>query len=125
MESDREVRYVDEATLERAVEAAVRAAMEAFRTELARSGRPAASEPTLGRYKTGSWKRDVLEFALRLTRESGSSQFRFSDLKRFEAEIRDRHAEQQSPMAGVAVTLQALVRDGALRQVARGLYQVS
>lgn len=109
-----------------ALRAGADAAIEAFRAELGRraaSPTPRAKE-FLKRYRDGSWKSDVLQIALMLTEKREKPEFRFSDLSEYEPMLRERHPDQKVVMSGVSVTLQSLVRDGALQQVSRGLYRV-
>jgi hypothetical protein len=113
------------AAFEAALRAGVDAAVATFRAELDRRGRDSASagEHVLRRYEAGSWKHDVLELALALAERKPSREFRFSDLAEFQEWLGERHPRQRSIMSGVSVTLQGLVKDGVLHQVARGLYR--
>jgi|SRR5947209_10095119 len=109
-----------------AMRAGADAAIAAFRAELDRrvaSPTPRA-EAFLKRYRAGSWKSDVLQIAQMLTEKRKKPEFRFSDVSEYEDMLRERHPDQRVIMSGVSVTLQSLVRDGALQQVSRGLYRV-
>ena len=114
------------AAFEVAVRAGADATVAAFRAELGR--RVASPTPRarafLRRYREGSWKNDVLQIALMLTETREKPEFRFSEVSEYEAMLHERHPDQKVIMSGVSVTLQSLVRDGALQQVSRGLYRV-
>jgi hypothetical protein len=117
-----------EAAARAAIEAGVAAGTAAFaaalRQRLDRKGKPPGREALLNRYRAGSWKQDVLRLIYRLTKENDKDDFRFSDLARYEVELRKSHPGQKALMSGVNVTLQSLVRDGVLRRSERGLYHV-
>ncbi|MBV8579197.1 MAG: hypothetical protein JOZ86_01010 [Candidatus Eremiobacteraeota bacterium] len=117
-----------EAGARAAADAAVAAATAAFKAMLeqrhARRGTTQDHGSALQRYREGSWKYDVLRLVYRLTKRTKRSEFRFSDLARYEAELRERHPDQKALMSGVNVTLQSLVKDGVLRRTERGRYHV-
>jgi hypothetical protein len=112
-----------------AADASIAAGVAAFRAALDQSRRNrremTSRDSVLTRYRLGSWKRNILEFVLKLTDSTNLNEFRFSDLSRFEKELRKRHPEQKALMSGVNVTLQGLVKDGVLRQSERGRYQIA
>jgi hypothetical protein len=117
-----------EAATRAAIEAGVAAGTAAFRAALQQrihgKGKPPGRDAILNRYRTGSWKQDVLRLIYRLTDSTGKDEFRFSDLARYEADLRKKHPDQKALMSGVNVTLQSLVKDGILRRSERGLYHV-
>ncbi len=67
----------------------------------------------------------MLELILKLTDATKSDEFRFSDLSRYEKELKREHPDQKALMSGVNVTLQGLVKDGVLHQSERGKYSVA
>jgi hypothetical protein len=124
-----------EETLEKAMNAGFEAFRATFRAVYFDSNaatspngersRPGRLARVTERYAPKSWKRDVLEIVRELLVGDEQKLFRFSDFNDYEKQLRRLHPEHATTMSGVAVTLQALMKDSVIRKVARGVYQLA
>jgi len=125
-----------EERLEKALNASMEAFRATFRAVYLDSSTPASAQSAershpgklaqaCERYTPKSWKRDVLEIVRELIADDERKFFRFSDFNRYEKRLKTLHPDHESIMSGVAVTLQALMKDDVLRKVARGVYQLA
>jgi hypothetical protein len=123
-----------EGTLEKAINAGLEAFRATFRAVYLDSAsaalngersRPGRLARMAQRYAPDSWKRHILDIVRELIASDEDKVFRFSDFSNYEKRLKGLHPGHEAIMSGVAVTLQALMKDNVLRKIARGVYQLS